>query len=84
MAIASPSNGHNVHPPPGAAEAAVRTPASQLTDEQRGWLSEASRSDINGWSHISVNGAPAARGFQYGFLVAEPWTHIVPDRTGGP
>jgi hypothetical protein len=36
MAIASTSYGHNV-PPPGPAEAPVRTTASELTDEQRGW-----------------------------------------------
>jgi len=54
MAIASTSNGHNVQPPPGPAEAPVRTIASELTDEQRGWLSEASRRDINGWLHVAI------------------------------
>jgi hypothetical protein len=54
MAIASPSNGHNVLPPPGPAEAPMRTVACVLTDEQPGRLSEASRSDINGWLHVHV------------------------------
>jgi hypothetical protein len=69
MAIASTSHGHNVQPPPGPAEAPVRTTASELTDEQRGWLSEASRSDINGWLHVTIK---------------QPWTHVEPDSTGGP
>jgi hypothetical protein len=79
MAIASTSNGHNVQPPPGPAEAPARTTASELTDEQRGWLSEASRSDINGWLHVTIKGSPAARGFQYGFLVAEVGKRMLGD-----
>ena len=70
-AIAPTPEGHNVKPPPGPAEAPARTTPAELTDEQRGWLSEASRSDINGWLHITIKGSPAARGFQYGFLVAD-------------
>ena len=100
MAIASTSNGHNVQPPPGPAQAPVRTAAAELTDQQRGWLSGASRSDTNGWLHVTIKGSPAARGFQYGFLVADeyadwqrgylkdrpqrPWTYIESVSPSGP
>ncbi|HTQ21447.1 C45 family autoproteolytic acyltransferase/hydolase [Mycobacterium sp.] len=76
-AIASTPKGHNVKPPPGPAEPPARTTPSELTDEQQGWLSEASRSEINGWLHVTIKGSPAARGFQYGFLVADEYAESV-------
>ena len=76
-AIASTPKGHNVKPPPGPAEPPARSTPSELTDEQRGWLSEASRSDVNGWLHVTIKGSPAVRGFQYGFLVADEYAESI-------
>ena len=76
-AIASTPRGHNVKPPPGPAEPPARTTPAELTDQQRGWLSEASRSDTNGWLHVTIKGSPAARGFQYGFLVADEYAESI-------
>lgn len=44
-----------------------------LTAEQRSWLDQASRRDVDGWIHVAVTGSPPARGFQYGYLVAEEY-----------
>ncbi|MEZ4505410.1 MAG: hypothetical protein R2848_05915 [Thermomicrobiales bacterium] len=38
----------------------VASPAP-LTEEQQGWLDQASREDVNGWVHVKVQGAPFAR-----------------------
>jgi hypothetical protein len=76
-AIASTPKGHNVQPPPAPAEPLARTDPSQLTDEQRGWLSAASRSNVDGWLRITIKGSPAARGFQYGFLVADEYADSI-------
>ena len=76
-AIASTPRGHNVKPPPGPAEPPARTTPAELTDQQRGWLSEASRSDADGWLHVTIKGSPAARGFQYGFLVADEYAESI-------
>ena len=76
-AIASTPKGHNVKPPPGPAGPPARTTPAELTDEQRGWLSGASRSNIDGWLHITIKGSPAARGFQYGFLVADEYADSI-------
>ena len=48
----------------------VTTSLSALTAEERGWLERASRSDINGWIHLRIAGAPFERGFQHGYLTA--------------
>ncbi|MCV7092010.1 C45 family autoproteolytic acyltransferase/hydolase [Mycobacterium interjectum] len=62
----SPEPYRNVRQLRGPAE----TPRASLTAQQREWLDQASRREIDGWVHVVVNGAPAARGFQYGYLVA--------------
>ena len=60
MAIASTSNGHNVQPPPGPAEAPVRTVAAELTDEQRGWLPAELREEMDGVAAgLTAAGMPA-------------------------
>ena len=59
--------------PPGLARAQEATPAATpaaLSDEQRGWIERASRTDINGWVHLRIGGAPFERGFQHGYLIA--------------
>lgn len=60
-------------PPVGSATAA----RADLTEEQRSWLAQASRRDVDGWIHIAIRGAPAARGFQYGYLVADEYAESV-------
>jgi hypothetical protein len=80
--IASTPKGHNVKPPPGPAEPPARTTPSELTDEQRGWLSAASRSNIGGWLHITTKGSP-----ERGYLKdrpQQPWAYIESGSTGGP
>jgi hypothetical protein len=54
----------------------VASPAA-LTDEQRGWLEQASREDVNGWVHVKVQGAPFARGFQHGYLTAAEYAECI-------
>jgi Phospholipase B len=46
------------------------SPVASLTEEEHGWLERASRNDVNGWIHLKIEGAPFARGFQHGYLVA--------------
>jgi hypothetical protein len=41
-----------------------------LTAEEKGWLAKASRTEDNGWVHVKIGGAPFARGFQHGYLLA--------------
>jgi hypothetical protein len=41
-----------------------------LTEEEKGWLANARRTEENGWLHIKIAGEPFARGFQHGYLVA--------------
>lgn len=48
-----------------------------LTAEQEAWIAQASRTDIAGWIHIRIGGAPFARGFQYGYLVADQWAEML-------
>ena len=48
-----------------------------LTEEQQGWLDQASREDVNGWVHVKVQGAPFARGFQYGYLTATEYAEAI-------
>jgi len=43
---------------------------NQLTQEQKIWLSKANRHEKNGWIYLHIEGAPKARGFQHGYLLA--------------
>ncbi|MEZ4532905.1 MAG: hypothetical protein R2855_18065, partial [Thermomicrobiales bacterium] len=54
----------------------VASPAP-LTEEQQGWLDQASREDVNGWVHVKVQGAPFARGFQHGYLTAAEYAECI-------
>ena len=44
---------------------------SQLTNEQKTWLSKANIHEKNGWIYLHIEGAPEERGFQHGFLLAK-------------
>lgn len=44
---------------------------SQLTTEQKTWLSNANRHEKNGWIYLHIEGAPRERGFQHGYLLAK-------------
>jgi hypothetical protein len=48
-----------------------------LTDEERGWLDRAERNDSNSWIHLKIGGAPFARGFQHGYLVAAEYAEAI-------
>jgi hypothetical protein len=48
-----------------------------LTDEERGWLAQAGRYESEGWIHVSITGAPFARGFQYGYLTAAEYAEAI-------
>lgn len=50
---------------------------AELGPEQRAWLDQASRRDVDGWIHVAVKGPPMARGFQYGYLVADEYAAAV-------
>jgi hypothetical protein len=45
--------------------------SSQLTGEQKTWLSKANRHEKNGWIYLHIEGAPKERGFQHGYLLAK-------------
>jgi hypothetical protein len=60
--------------------------AAELTAEQQASLRAGHRHDKNGWVYLHMEGAPRARGFQYGYLLAREiaeglrvtraiWTH---------
>ena len=68
---------HNVQPPVAPSAAPARTAPAELTDEQKAWLAKASRHDFNGWVHVSIDGAPFERGFQYGYLVADEYAESI-------
>jgi uncharacterized protein CbrC (UPF0167 family) len=51
--------------------------STELTDEQLGWLEQASRGIVNGWLHVRIQGAPFARGFQYGYLTATEYAEAI-------
>jgi hypothetical protein len=53
--------------PPAAVQAAV---GSALTPPQRDILLRAHRHEKHGWIYLHVEGAPADRGFQHGYLLA--------------
>ena len=67
----------SVQPLPGSAEPLARTAPAKLTAEQRRWLDQASRREVDGWLHVAVRGSPTARGFQYGYLVADEYAESV-------
>jgi Phospholipase B len=67
----------SVQPLPGSAEPLARTAPAKLTAEQRAWLDQASRREVDGWLHVTVRGSPAARGFQYGYLVADEYAESI-------
>lgn len=48
-----------------------------LSRQQRDWLGGASRTDVNGWIHLRVAGAPFERGFQHGYLVAAEYAEAM-------
>ncbi|GAA1862105.1 C45 family autoproteolytic acyltransferase/hydrolase [Microbacterium koreense] len=48
-----------------------------LTAEQEAWIAQASREDIAGWIYVRISGAPFARGFQYGYLIADQWAPML-------
>jgi hypothetical protein len=75
--IASTPENPDVEPSQESPQPYVGSTTAGLTDEQRGWLAEASRCDVNGWVHVTIKGSPAARGFQYGFLVAEEYAESI-------
>lgn len=68
---------HRVAAPLPPAGAPARTAPAALTDEQTGWLAKASRTDVDGWLHVTIAGAPFERGFQYGYLVADEYADSV-------
>jgi hypothetical protein len=43
----------------------------QLTNEQRSWLSKATRHEKNGWIYLHIEGKPEVRGFQHGYLLSK-------------
>lgn len=59
------------------AERPATAARAELTPEQRAWLDQASRREVNGWLHVAVNGSPAARGFQHGYLLAGEYADSV-------
>jgi len=50
--------------------AAAATVSRALTPEQSSWLARANRHEKAGWIYLHIEGAPRARGFQYGYLAA--------------
>jgi len=45
-------------------------PATELSTQQKQWLSRAERHEKAGWIYLHVEGGPRERGFQHGFLLA--------------
>ncbi len=45
--------------------------ANQLTEEEKSWLERAWRFERDGWIYLHIEGAPFARGFAHGYLLAE-------------
>jgi hypothetical protein len=41
------------------------------TNEQKAWLSKANRHEKEGWIYLHIEGKPAERGFQHGYLLAK-------------
>ena len=50
--------------------ASLPSPAGAQTPEQEAWLAKAARVERAGWIALHVEGTPAERGFQHGFLLA--------------
>jgi hypothetical protein len=43
---------------------------SELTIDQKAWLSKANRHEKNGWIYLHIEGSAEERGFQHGYLLA--------------
>ena len=50
---------------------------STLSQQEKIYLSDASKKSINGWLWVKIQGAPYARGFQYGYLTAQEYQEAV-------
>jgi hypothetical protein len=46
-------------------------PQTNLTDEQKEWLSKVSHYEKNGWIYLHIEGKPFERGFQHGYTLAK-------------
>jgi len=44
---------------------------TNLNNEQKSWLLKAEKHFKNGWIYIHIEGTPAERGFQYGYLLSD-------------
>ena len=44
---------------------------NNLTPEQKFWISKANTFEKNGWTYLHIEGTPAERGFQHGYLLAK-------------
>jgi hypothetical protein len=71
--------GRLVGAPRALAQVGTPTAAAgdSLTGEERGWLARAARSEVNGWIHLRIAGAPFARGFQHGYLTAAEYADAI-------
>jgi hypothetical protein len=48
-----------------------------LSEQERAWISNASRINTNGWVHLKIRGAPFERGFQHGYLIAAEYAEAL-------
>ncbi|MGF6597778.1 hypothetical protein P3T23_002495 [Paraburkholderia sp. GAS448] len=48
-----------------------------LSEQERAWITNSSRTDINGWVHLKIRGAPFQRGFQHGYLIAAEYAEAL-------
>jgi hypothetical protein len=48
-----------------------------LSEQERAWIKNANRTDINGWVHLKIRGAPFERGFQHGYLIAAEYAEAL-------
>ncbi|OGF64888.1 MAG: hypothetical protein A2Y62_13270, partial [Candidatus Fischerbacteria bacterium RBG_13_37_8] len=49
---------------------AIFVNSQELTQQEKQWLSKATRNDKNGWIYLHIEGKPFERGFQRGYLTA--------------
>ena len=49
----------------------VAARAAGLSEEQKAWLAKGERHEKKGWIYLHIEGAPRARGFQHGYLLAK-------------
>jgi len=54
----------------GLSSSFAAPPVAGLTAEQNQWLAKAERHEKAGWIYLHIEGAPHARGFQHGYLLA--------------